>query len=85
MIKKALSHWKLKTKLNELVEGQNFISDKYDKMANDYKSLLTKSKKQKKKLISSTNAQMNCRKKVIAKNLNLTNSNNMTADKILIL
>ena len=42
----------LKTKLNELIEDQNFISDKHDKMANDYKSVLTKSRKQKEKLIS---------------------------------
>ena len=37
----------LKTKLNRLIEGQNFISDKHDEMANDYKSVLTKSRKQK--------------------------------------
>ena len=29
----------LKTKLNELIEGQNFINDKHDKMANDYESV----------------------------------------------
>ena len=40
----------LKTKLNELIEGQNFISDKHDKMANDYKSVLTKSRKQKEEI-----------------------------------
>ena len=40
----------LKIKLNELIEGQNFISDKHDKMANDYKKGLTKSKKQKKEI-----------------------------------
>ena len=37
----------LKTKLNELVQGQNFIRDKHDKMANDLEKVLTKSKKQK--------------------------------------
>ena len=40
----------LKNKLNKKVEGQNFISDKHNKMANDYKSVLTKNKKQKEKI-----------------------------------
>ena len=60
----------LKTKLNELVGGQNFISNKQDKMVNDYNTVLTKRKKLKKNLISLTNALMNRRKKVITKNLN---------------
>ena len=37
----------LNTKLNELVEGQNFVSDRQGKMANEYKNVLTKCKKQK--------------------------------------
>ena len=41
---------KLETKLNELIEGQNFISDKHNKMANDYKSVLTKSRKEKEEI-----------------------------------
>ena len=52
-IKELITKLKIKeliTKLNELIEGQNFISDKHDKMAKDYKSILIKSRKQKKEI-----------------------------------
>ena len=42
----------LKTQLDDLVDGQNFISDKHNKMANDYKSVLTKARNKNKKLTS---------------------------------
>ena len=72
----------MKIKLNKLIEGQNFISDKHDKMANDYKSALTKSRKQKEETNKLNKRADELQKKVTAKNLNYMNSNNTTADKI---
>ena len=62
MVKKAIKPLEaemkhLKTKLSKLVEGQNFISDKHNKMTNDHESVMTKSTKQNeeiKKLIKPT-------------------------------
>ena len=60
----------LKIRVNELVEGQNFTSDKHDIMANEHKNALTKSKKQKEEIEKQSKCTEKVQKKVIAKNLN---------------